>query len=79
MRDIDNSAYQPVMERLRQEQSRAPSAPEVAVITVEPQQVVLTTELPGRTTAYRVAEIRPQVNGLIQKTAVYGRRRCQGG
>jgi membrane fusion protein (multidrug efflux system) len=27
----------------------------------------LTTELPGRTSAYRVAEIRPQVNGLIQK------------
>jgi membrane fusion protein (multidrug efflux system) len=28
---------------------------------------VLTTELPGRTSAYLVAEIRPQVNGLIQK------------
>jgi membrane fusion protein (multidrug efflux system) len=28
---------------------------------------VLTTELPGRTAAYLVAEIRPQVNGLIQK------------
>ncbi|MDD5723797.1 MAG: efflux RND transporter periplasmic adaptor subunit [Syntrophales bacterium] len=44
-----------------------PGAPEVAVITVQPQQVVLTTELPGRTSAFRVAEIRPQVNGLIQK------------
>jgi membrane fusion protein (multidrug efflux system) len=29
--------------------------------------VVLTTELPGRTSAYLVAEIRPQVNGLIQE------------
>jgi membrane fusion protein (multidrug efflux system) len=29
--------------------------------------VVLTTELPGRTAAYLLAEIRPQVNGLIQK------------
>jgi membrane fusion protein (multidrug efflux system) len=41
--------------------------PEVAVVTTRPQQVVLTAELPGRTSAYRVAEIRPQVNGLIQK------------
>jgi membrane fusion protein (multidrug efflux system) len=37
------------------------------VATVQPQQVVLTTELPGRTSPYLVAEIRPQVNGLIQK------------
>jgi len=45
-----------------------PSAtPEVAVVAVQPQQVSLTTELPGRTCAYRTAEIRPQVNGLIQK------------
>jgi membrane fusion protein (multidrug efflux system) len=41
--------------------------PEVAVIPIEPQEVVLTTELPGRTAAYRVSEIRPQVSGLIQK------------
>jgi membrane fusion protein (multidrug efflux system) len=41
--------------------------PEVAVVTVQPQEVVLTTELPGRTAAFRVAEIRPQVNGLIEK------------
>ncbi len=40
---------------------------EVAVVTVHPEPVVLTTELPGRTTAYLVAEIRPQVNGLILK------------
>lgn len=39
---------------------------EVATVTVAPQRVVLTTELPGRTSAYLVAEIRPQVNGLIQ-------------
>jgi membrane fusion protein, multidrug efflux system len=42
-------------------------SPEVAVVTVEPEAVALTTELPGRTVAYRVAEIRPQVNGLILK------------
>lgn len=42
-------------------------APEVAVLTIQPQQVLLTTELPGRTAPYMVAEIRPQVSGLIQK------------
>jgi len=44
-----------------------PPAPEVATVTVQPQPVVLTTELPGRTSAYLVAEIRPQVSGLVQK------------
>ncbi len=49
-------------------QSPPPSLiPEVSVVTVQPQQVMLTTELPGRTSAHLVAEIRPQVNGLIQK------------
>lgn len=40
---------------------------EVATITVTAEPVVLTTELPGRSSAYLVAEIRPQVNGLILK------------
>ncbi|MBM3302995.1 MAG: efflux RND transporter periplasmic adaptor subunit, partial [Deltaproteobacteria bacterium] len=44
-----------------------PPVQEVATVTVQPQQLVLTTELPGRTSAYLVAEIRPQVNGIIQK------------
>jgi membrane fusion protein, multidrug efflux system len=51
----------------RKRQSAPPPVPEVVAITVQPQQVELTTELPGRTSAYLVAEIRPQVNGLIQK------------
>ena len=37
------------------------------VVTIEARQIELTTELPGRTAAYLVAEIRPQVNGIIQK------------
>jgi len=41
--------------------------PEVSVVTVKTQKVVLTTELPGRTTPFRIAEIRPQVSGLILK------------
>ncbi|MFB3787390.1 MAG: efflux RND transporter periplasmic adaptor subunit [bacterium] len=43
------------------------STPEVAVVEVKTQRVVLTTELPGRTSAYLMAEIRPQVSGLIQE------------
>lgn len=42
-------------------------APEVAIVTIQPRQVELTTELPGRTSPYLVAEIRPQVNGIIKK------------
>ena len=41
--------------------------PEVAVFTVHPERVVITTELAGRPAAFLVAEIKPQVNGLIQK------------
>jgi membrane fusion protein (multidrug efflux system) len=46
--------------------SHAAGPAEVATVTIHPERVVLTTELPGRTSAYLVAEIRPQVNGLIQ-------------
>lgn len=51
----------------RQDQAPPPSTPEVATVTVTRQSVLLTTDLPGRTSPYRIAEIRPQVNGLIQK------------
>lgn len=47
--------------------SSPPPMPEVAVVTIQPQPVTLTTELPGRTSAYLVAEVRPQVGGIIQK------------
>jgi len=40
---------------------------EVAVLTIQPRRLVITTELAGRTSAHRVAEVRPQVNGIIQK------------
>ncbi len=39
---------------------------EVATVEIQPERTLLTTQLPGRTSAYLVAEIRPQVNGLIQ-------------
>ncbi len=41
--------------------------PEVAVIVVQPEKVTITTELPGRTSAYLVAEVRPQVSGIVLK------------
>ena len=51
-----------------QKQQAAPApVPEVTTVTIQPQQVELTTELPGRTCVYLVSEIRPQVNGIIQK------------
>lgn len=41
--------------------------PEVAVVTVQPQKLLVTTELTGRTSANRIAEVRPQVSGILQK------------
>lgn len=43
--------------------------PEVGVVEMKAERVVLTSELPGRAAAYRVAEIRPLVSGLILKRA----------
>jgi membrane fusion protein (multidrug efflux system) len=40
---------------------------EVAVITLRTEEVALQTELVGRTTAYRTAEVRPQVTGIIKE------------
>jgi len=51
----------------RQQAPPPPPVPEVATVTIQPQQVELITELPGRTSSYFVAEIRPQVSGIIQK------------
>lgn len=41
--------------------------PEVAVTVMQPAPVVLTQELPGRTSPWLVAEVRPQVSGIIKK------------
>ena len=41
--------------------------PEVGVITLATRSVGIVDELPGRTVAYRVAEVRPQVSGIVQK------------
>jgi membrane fusion protein (multidrug efflux system) len=41
--------------------------PEVAVVTIQPKRLVITTELAGRTSANLTAELRPQVSGIIRK------------
>jgi len=52
----------------QQEQAAAPQArpaPLVGVVTLEAQPFTLTSELPGRTAAFRIAEVRPQVSGIV--------------
>lgn len=44
-----------------------PPVPEVATVLVQTERIVLTTDLPGRTSAYAIADIRPQVGGIIQR------------
>jgi membrane fusion protein (multidrug efflux system) len=41
--------------------------PEVGVMTLAQQSVELFAELPGRTAAYRIAEVRPQVEGIVRR------------
>jgi len=51
----------------RQKSPPPPPVSEVSTVTVQTQKIALTTELPGRTAPFRIAEIRPQVSGLILK------------
>ena len=44
----------------------APPPPQVTVLTVKPQSVVIRTALPGRTAPTVIAEVRPQVTGIVQ-------------
>lgn len=45
----------------------AQAKPKVGVVVLQTEPFELISELPGRTAAYRVAEVRPQVSGIIQK------------
>ena len=47
--------------------AQATSIPEVSVVTLKDQPVSLTRELAGRTTPYLVAEVRPQVTGIVKQ------------
>lgn len=48
-------------------QQGAQQMPAVGVVTLKSEPLQITTELPGRTNAYRIAEVRPQVSGIILK------------
>jgi RND family efflux transporter, MFP subunit len=48
-----------------QASTRQASVPEVTVVQLKPEEVVITQELNGRVTPYLIAEVRPQVNGII--------------
>ncbi|CNH16125.1 efflux RND transporter adaptor subunit AcrA [Yersinia pekkanenii] len=48
-------------------QAHAQQTPEVGIVTLKAAPLNITTELPGRTSAFRVAEVRPQVSGIILK------------
>ncbi|MAP27582.1 MULTISPECIES: efflux RND transporter periplasmic adaptor subunit [unclassified Methylophaga] len=48
------------------QQNTQQAAPKVDVVNLIPQTVTIKTELPARTVAFRQAEVRPQVNGIIQ-------------
>src|SRR3546814_11193534 len=48
----------------------AAPAVEVGVVTLKPERVAISTELPGRTSAYRIADVRPQVSGDRKSTSL---------
>lgn len=50
-----------------QSKKQAPRAVPVSAITLETTKIQLTQHLPGRSVAYKVAEIRPQVTGIIKE------------
>ncbi|HGG3848927.1 TPA: multidrug efflux RND transporter periplasmic adaptor subunit AcrA [Salmonella enterica subsp. enterica serovar Javiana] len=51
----------------KQDQQGGQQMQEVGVVTLKTEPLQITTELPGRTVAYRIAEVRPQVSGIILK------------
>lgn len=48
-------------------QAGATHTPEVGVLVMAPQRLTLGTQLPGRTVAFRIAQVRPQVSGIIKQ------------
>jgi membrane fusion protein, multidrug efflux system len=47
--------------------SAAPPPPAVTVVTLKSEEVTLRRELPGRVNAFLIAEVRPQVNGIVKQ------------
>lgn len=53
--------------------------PQVGFVVVEPQAITLQQSLPGRTSAYLIAQVRPQVSGVIQKRQFQEGQRVEAG
>lgn len=49
----------------QQQQQGQQQAAQVEVVTITPESLNLSVDLPGRTAAYRVAQVRPQVSGVL--------------
>ncbi|TDA45805.1 efflux RND transporter periplasmic adaptor subunit [Burkholderia pyrrocinia] len=49
----------------KKEKAPPPQTPEVGVVTVQPQAVPVFSELPGRTSAFLVAQVRARVDGIV--------------
>ncbi|WP_338638489.1 efflux RND transporter periplasmic adaptor subunit [Burkholderia pyrrocinia] len=49
----------------KKESAPPPQTPEVGVVTVQPQAVPVFSELPGRTSAFLVAQVRARVDGIV--------------
>ncbi|MGV2100981.1 MULTISPECIES: efflux RND transporter periplasmic adaptor subunit [unclassified Rhizobium] len=50
----------------QQQKAAADAKPQVSAVTLRPQSVTITAEVPGRTAASLIAEVRPQVGGIIR-------------
>jgi membrane fusion protein (multidrug efflux system) len=51
----------------KKEAAPAPAPPEVGVVSVAPQSITVSSELPGRTSAYLISQVRARVDGIVQK------------
>ncbi|HEU4959808.1 MAG TPA: efflux RND transporter periplasmic adaptor subunit [Sphingomonas sp.] len=49
------------------QQQAAPPPPQVGYVTVDESSVPVTVELPARTAAFEMSDVRPQVSGIIRK------------
>ncbi|MBA6340117.1 efflux RND transporter periplasmic adaptor subunit [Colwellia sp. MB02u-10] len=62
-----------------QSQASAPKAVPVGVVTLKSQALTLKKELPGRISAFQIADIRPQVSGILQSRLFTEGKRVERG
>ena len=58
---------------------QAPPPAEVSFVTVEPESVTLTEDLPGRVSAYRTAEVRARTSGIVLRRGFRGGEEVRAG